>query len=101
MLGDQRLPGYLSRQEEIVHFCLCVGHTCLTHSYRMNGEDVPKYLACDCDLMVEHILIESGDFMEVRKIYYGAVNIPQFFQKIRVTYVCDFLHEMGLLYRIW
>ena len=31
VLGDRRLPGYLTRQEEIVLSCLCVGHTHLTH----------------------------------------------------------------------
>ena len=34
----------------------------------MNGEDVPKCVACDCDLTVEHIFIECGDFAEVEDI---------------------------------
>ena len=36
--------------------------------YQINGEDVPRCADCDCDLTVEHILIEWGDFVEVTKI---------------------------------
>ncbi len=46
---------------------LCIGHTRLTYSYRMSGEDIPRCVACDCTLTVEHILIECGDFAEVRQ----------------------------------
>ena len=65
----------------------------------MNGEDVPRYVACDCDLTVEHIRIECEDYAEVRQRYYDAKNL-QLFQEISVTYVFDFLREIGLFYRI-
>ena len=57
-------------------------------------------MACDCDLTVDNILTECGDVAEVRQRYYDAENLQELFQKISVTYVFDFLHEMGLLYRI-
>ena len=72
VLGDHRSPGHLSRREDIVLSHLCIGHTRLTHSYPMNGEDVPKCVACHCDLTVEHILSECGEFAEVRQIYYDV-----------------------------
>ena len=66
----------------------------------MSGEDVPACVACDCDLTVEHILIECGDLTEVRQTYYDAENLQQLFNKISVTYVFSFLCEIGLIYRI-
>ncbi len=66
----------------------------------MNGEDIPGCVACDCDLTVEHILIECGDFAEVRQKYFDAESLQQLFQETSVTYVFDFLHEIGLFYRI-
>ena len=75
VLGDHRLPEYLSRQEEIVLFQLRIVHTCLTHFDLMNGEDVPRSVSCDCDLTVKHNLIECGDFPEVRQRYYKAKNL--------------------------
>ena len=65
----------------------------------MNGDDVPRFVACDCSLNVEHILIEYGDFEEVRQRY-DARNLQQLFQEISITYVFDFLYEIGLFYRI-
>ena len=70
-----------------------------THSYQMSGEDVPRCVACDCNLSVEHILIECGDFAEVRHRYYEAESLQQLFHKINVAYVFDFLSEIGLFYR--
>ena len=66
----------------------------------MNGEDVPKCVACGCNLTVKHILIECGDFTEVRQRYYNAESLQQLFQETSVTYVFDFLCEIGLFYRI-
>ena len=68
----------------------------------MNGEDVPvlRCVACDCDLTVNYIiLIECGDFTEVRQRYYDAENLRQLFQESSVTDVFDFLWEIGLLFR--
>ena len=31
----------------------------------MDGEDVPRYVFCDSDLIMKHILIECGAFAEV------------------------------------
>ena len=66
----------------------------------MNGEDLSRCVACDCDLTVEHILIEWGDFLEVRQRYFDAEGLQQLFQEIRVTHIFDFVSEIRLFYRI-
>ena len=63
MIQDRRLPGHLSRQEEIY---------CLTHFY-------PMKMACECDLTGEHILIERGDIAKARQRHYDADNLRQLF----------------------
>ena len=45
VIRDYRSPGHLSKQEEIFLSRLRIGHTRLTHSYQMNGGNVPKYAA--------------------------------------------------------
>ncbi len=57
----------------------------------MNGEGQPRYLACDCDLTLKHILIECGDFPEVRQRYCDAENLRRQFQENILTNVFDFL----------
>ncbi len=88
----------MSRSEEIVLSRLRIGHTRLTHSYGMKCEDAPRCVACDRDLTVEHILIECGDFAEVRQRYFDAESLQQLFQETNVTSVFDFLCEIGLFY---
>ncbi len=90
----------LSYLQEIVLSHLPIGHTCLTHSYQMSGEDMPRCVACDGNLTVEHVLIECVDIAEVRQQYYEADSSQQLFQETNITYVFDFLHEIGLFYRI-
>ena len=99
VLGDRWSTGYLSRREEIVLSRLRIGHTHLTHSYQMSGEDILRCVACDCNLTVEHVLTEYGDFAEVRQQYYQAESLQQLFQKTNVTYVFNLLFEIGLFYR--
>ncbi len=53
----------------------------------MNGKDVPRCVVCDCNVTVEHILIECGDFAEVRQRYYEAEDLQKLFHEISVTYM--------------
>ena len=45
-------------------------------------------------------MIECGNFAQVRQRYYDAEKLQQLFQEISVTYVFDFLREIGLFDRI-
>ena len=58
----------------------------------MNGKDAPRCVACDCDLTMEHILIEYGDFAEVRQKHYHAESLRELFREISVTEVFDLLY---------
>ena len=86
----------MSRWDKIVLSHLHIRHT---HIYQMTGDDVPRWLACECDLTVEHILIECRDFVEVRQRFYNGQNL-QLFHEICVTKVFEFLHEIGLFHWI-
>ena len=61
LLGDRRLLGHLSRQDKRVLSHVCIGYTHITHSYLLNGQHVPRCVACDSDPTVEHILIKCGN----------------------------------------
>ena len=66
----------------------------------MNGEDMPRCVAYHCNFTVEHILIECGDFTEIKQRYYDDGNLQQLLEEISVTYVFEFLCAIGLFYRI-
>ena len=43
-----------------------IGHTRLTHSYLLLGDDQPECGSCQCPFTVKHILIECIDLNDVR-----------------------------------
>ena len=66
----------------------------------MDRQDVPRCVAFDCDLTVEHILIECGDFAEVRQNYYDVERLKKLFQEISIIKAFDLLREIGMFCRI-
>ena len=65
--------------------------------------ETPRCVACDSNLTVQHILIECGDFAEVKQKYHDAQNLQKNINNISKNqyYICfDFLHKMELFYRI-
>ncbi len=51
----------------------------------MNGEDVPRCVACDCNLTVEQILIECGDFAEVMQRYCDVESLQHMYIHMYLT----------------
>ena len=51
----------LSRMDEIKLTRLRIGHTRLTHSFILIGEDVPMCIECERPVTVKHILLECGN----------------------------------------
>jgi hypothetical protein len=52
-----------------------VGHTYMTHSYLLKGEDTPECIPCQCRLTVEHLLIECVDYAVIRRKYYSVTTM--------------------------
>ena len=50
------------RREEVVLAQLLFGHTRVTHSYLLQGEEQPQCVSCDAPFTVRHSLLEYGDF---------------------------------------
>ena len=50
------------RKEEVVLARLRLGHTRVTHSYLLQGEEQPQCVGCDAPFTVRHFLLECGDF---------------------------------------
>ena len=55
-------------------------------------------MACDCDLAVEHILMDCGGFADVTQRHHDAESL-RLLQEISGAEVSDFLWKIGLLYR--
>ena len=54
-----------SHRDSVLLIILRIGHTRLTHSYLLSGDDLPECGTCQCLLTVKHILVECVDLKDV------------------------------------
>ena len=60
-----------NREEETVMARLHIGHSFITHSFLLKGEEPPMCIGCDKRLTIEHILLTCSDFIEKREPLYS------------------------------
>ena len=75
---------------------LRLGHTRITHSYLLLGEEQPQCVGCDAPFTVRHFLLECGDFAQVRNNCLHVENMKQLFQDIHVDSIMTFLRQVNL-----
>ena len=72
-VGDYKQKTCLSRRDTVLR----IGHTRLTHSYLLSGDDLPECGTCQCPLTVKHILVECVDLKDVRNKHFVASSIKE------------------------
>ena len=71
-----------NRKEETVMARLHTGHSFLTHSFLLKGEEPPMCIGCDKRLTIEHILLTCLDFIEIRESHFTAKSLRMLFKDI-------------------
>ena len=95
------LPSLRSNhREEIVLARLRIGHTHMTHSYLLKGEDPPDCIPCNTILSVKHLLIECTDLAPYRDKYFYVDNLKTLFDTVKFESLFDFLKEVNLFKKI-
>ena len=95
------LPGFrLNRREEIILARLRIGHTHMTHSYLLKGEELPECIPCNTTLSVKHLLVECTDLAPYRDKYFHAHSLKTLFDTVKLESLFDFLKEVNLFKRI-
>ena len=72
---------------------LRLGHTRVTHSYLLLGEEQPQFVGCDAPFTVRHFLLECGDFAQVRNNCFHVDNMKELFQDIHIDSIMTFLRK--------
>ena len=88
------------RREEAVLARLRLGHTRVTHSYLLQGEEHPQCVGCDAPFTVRHFLLECGDFAQVRNNCFHVDNMKELFQDIQIDSIMTFLRQINLFNKI-
>jgi len=85
----------LSRNDSVIVNRLSIGHTRLTHSYLLSGEeDQPKCNTCQCPLTVKHVLLECTDFSDVRQKYFSVASVKDLFDNVVIHNIVAFVKEI-------
>ena len=79
---------------------LHLGHTRVTHSYLLQGEEQPQCVGCDAPFTVRHLLLECGDFAHVRNNCFHVDNMKELFQDIHIDSIITFLRQVNLFNKI-
>ena len=87
-------------RKEVVLARLRLGHTRVTHSYLLQGEEQPQCVGCDTPFTVRHFLLECGDFAQVRNNCFHVDYMKELFQDIHIDSIMTFLRQINLFNKI-
>ena len=87
-------------RREVVLAQLPLGHTRVTHSYLLQGEEQPQCVGCDAPFTVCHFLLECSDFAQVRNNCFHDDNIKELFQDIHNDSIMTFLRQINIFNKI-
>jgi len=92
----------LPRRDEIIIHRLRIGHTYLTHGHLFRVETLPRCLACQVDLTVEHVLLHCVSFKNARDNFFCVTltSISELFSKVASCSIIDFIKETGFYRKI-
>ena len=84
------------RREEVVLARLHLGHTRVTHSYLLQGEEHPQCVGCDAPFTVRHFLLECGDFAQARNNCFHVDNMERIISRYIYDSIMTFLRQINL-----
>ena len=79
---------------------LHIGHSFITCSFLLKGEEPPMCIGCDKHLTIEHILLACSDFIEMRESHFTAKSLRMLFQDISPENIFNFLKEINIFGKI-
>ena len=82
-----------SRREAVIINRLKIGHSHLTHSYLLSGEDQPICTSCDALLTVQHILLDCPDLQDIRQKYFSASSLKDIFESVDNQNIIGFIKD--------
>ena len=86
--------GYRSiRREEVILARLRIGHTHITHSHLLKGEDAPVCQSCKVQLTTKHFLLNCNNLKHIRTKYYQARNLRDIFNNTNPENIFNFLKK--------
>ena len=98
-IDEKYYSGCTNTKDEAIINRLRIGHTRLTHSFRMENRPPPPLCdQCEGDheLTVKHTLIECNFLKIIHRRYYDVTDLNQLFKTVSSKRILDLVKEIGL-----
>ena len=92
--------GYRRNRKEVIISRFRIGHTHITHSHLLKGEDSPVCPTCKVPLTVKRILINCDRFRQIRPKHNQTNNLKNLFKNSKPEEILSFLKEINLFIKI-
>ena len=89
------LSGLRTNRREEILARLRIGHSYITHSYLLKGEE-PQCIPCNAPFTINHILVDCVDLAPIRKRFFHFDSLTTLFDTVKFESVFDFLKEIHL-----
>ena len=99
-LGEWQSNYRIDRKEEVTLARLRIGHTFITHSFLLKGEDWPVCIPCQEPFSVKHVLLDCTDFRFIRSRFYRVSGLKELFDTVAPVRIFSFLKEIRLYNKI-
>ena len=80
-------------REEVILARLRIGHTHITHSHLLKGEDASVCPTCKVQLTTKHILLNCNNLKHIRTKYYQTRNLRDIFKNTNPENIFNFLKK--------
>ena len=79
---------------------LHIGHSFITHSFSLQGEEPPMCIGRDELLTIGHILLTCSDLIEIKESHFTVQSLCMLFQDISPEKIFNFLKEINIFGKI-
>jgi len=88
------------RRDAVIIYRLKIGHSRLTHSYLLSGDDHPTCTKCDAVLTVKHTLLDCPELRDVRLKYFTASSLKDIFEIVDNRFIIDFIKDAHFYHQL-
>ena len=95
-LGEWQPSYRIDRKEEVTLARLSIGHSFITHSFLLKGEDWPLCIPCQEPFSVKHFLSDCTDFRIIRSRFFRVDSLKELFDTVEPAKIFTFIKESGI-----